>query len=404
MIVSGKYELLDMIQEHGVRTYRARHVGLRQAVLVHFIPETIPGDAFSLLERLAALPDTDRRLFIDAGEHDASPYLVSWELPGFDNLPDWLDRAIRTTRGQAAAGPQKSGPPAPAGGTRQAKPSEFTQMFFRDFGSAPGAPQPQAIPPPAATGRAPANPPAASAPGAEKPGEFTQFFGPQNEGEAPGRPERQPAPPLPAAARTPAASAPDSAKPGEFTDFFDAGAGARRAAEPDPHKERDAGPGPSKIVHQVVVFGPPPVSRRPPDSHDDVSPPKRPETAAQPASARPDWLDDVFPNAKRAESAAPVAPAAGARPDWLDDVLPPQRGQAGRRDDPIVHNEPAVGGYTRVITTRPSANPPAAPPPPAPCPAKPAASPKPDFQVLWIGLGALAIIAMLVILFFVLRR
>jgi hypothetical protein len=103
---------------------------------------------------------------------------------------------------------------------------------------------------------------------------------------------------------------------------------------------------------------------------------------------------------------APSAPPPPARPDWLDEVPPQQRGQGVRGADPIVHNEPAVGNYTKVIMARPSANPPAPPQPPTPSPrpAAPAASPKPDLTALWIGLGALAVIAILVVLFFALRR
>ena len=39
MIVSDKYELLDIVHASGIRTYRARQVALGHLVMVHFIPD-----------------------------------------------------------------------------------------------------------------------------------------------------------------------------------------------------------------------------------------------------------------------------------------------------------------------------------------------------------------------------
>ena len=94
MIVSGKYELLDVLHESGIRTYRARQVALGHLVMVHFIAGTETEDDFALLDQLAELPDSERKLFFDAGEHESVPYLVSWPLPGFHSLPDWLERTL----------------------------------------------------------------------------------------------------------------------------------------------------------------------------------------------------------------------------------------------------------------------------------------------------------------------
>ena len=118
MIVSGKYELLDVLHESGIRTYRARQVALGHLVMVHFIPGTETEDDFALLERLAELPDSERKLFFDAGEHESVPYLVSWPLPGFHSLPDWLERTL----GEHRIEPKAS---TPAPGTARGDPSEI---------------------------------------------------------------------------------------------------------------------------------------------------------------------------------------------------------------------------------------------------------------------------------------
>src|SRR5215217_5720645 len=94
MIVSGKYELLELLHGEGVQTHRARHTSFGHDVMVHFFPESLQGAALTLLDRIAELPDSDRQKFFDAGEHGASAYLVSWPLEKFDSLPEWLDRAI----------------------------------------------------------------------------------------------------------------------------------------------------------------------------------------------------------------------------------------------------------------------------------------------------------------------
>src|SRR4051812_8245922 len=145
MIVSGRYELLEVLHEQGVRTHRARHVSLGQTVMVHLIPESLHGDASLLLERLAALPDAERRLFFDAGEHGDSAYLVSWPLEGFDSLPEWLDRAIRRNapthstqprRPETAKKPVVAAEPKPvtpaAAKPEKTRAGEFTRMFFKD--------------------------------------------------------------------------------------------------------------------------------------------------------------------------------------------------------------------------------------------------------------------------------
>ena len=216
MIVSGKYELLDVLHESGIRTYRARQVALGHLVMVHFIAGTETEDDFALLDQLAELPDSERKLFFDAGEHESVPYLVSWPLPGFHSLPDWLERTLGEHRVLPKAATR-----APE--TARTDPSEFSRLFFR------GLKEPAAEPK-AATPRPP---------GPESgPGEFTRLFQKQSAGE------------------TPPPSHPKN-QPGEFTALFQAPSPARPTASHPANPEGFAAPRPSE--------GPSPASGDQPD-------------------------------------------------------------------------------------------------------------------------------------------
>ena len=194
MIVSGKYELLDVLHESGIRTYRARQVALGHLVMVHFIAGTETEDDFALLDQLAELPDSERKLFFDAGEHESVPYLVSWPLPGFHSLPDWLERTL----GEHRVEPKRV---TPAPETARGDPSEFSRLFFR------GLKEPAAEPTAAPRAAGPES----------GPGEFTRLFQKQSAGE------------------TPPPSHPKN-QPGEFTALFQAPSPARPTASyPEAH-------------------------------------------------------------------------------------------------------------------------------------------------------------------------
>jgi hypothetical protein len=387
MIVGDKYELLEAVQEDGVRTYRGRHVKLGRTVLVHFIPETVPGDAFALLDKLAALSETDRLLFIDAGERGSEPYLVSWELPGFDNLLGWLDRATRklpeqppAVRAQPAAGPVT----ARAGGTtgKLEDSSEFTRMFFTGLREPSRASQPGPPAPP---------PPPQAPPPAGRPGEFTQFFG-----AAPGMAkEPQPGVTPPATVRPPATSTPAPGRPGEFTEFF----GGAQGKPKDPHR--------TEILHKAVVIGPPSITKPPPPPRPDwqndvLPPPVRPEPQSPPETSRhPDWLDEPLP--RPANPPRQAEPQGPPRPDWLENVPVLPRSGAGPSRGNIPPGNMDLD-YTKVIAPRPPIPPVSVPPPPDPAAVPPLSRARPlNLVPLWIGLGALGTLAVILIVIFVLR-
>src|SRR5438093_11577380 len=124
MVISEKYEILDMIEDGRVQTFRARHRTLGHSLMVHFVKGGNE-ENFELLEQLARLPEMKRQLFTDAGAQGTVPYLVSWPLPDFDNLNAWLHRCMPSPN----AGPMtpKDLPKNRGAGTG---PDEFTRIFL----------------------------------------------------------------------------------------------------------------------------------------------------------------------------------------------------------------------------------------------------------------------------------
>ena len=388
MIVSGKYELLDVLHESGIRTYRARQVALGHLVMVHFIAGTETEDDFALLDQLAELPDSERKLFFDAGEHESVPYLVSWPLPGFHSLPDWLERTLGGHRVEP-----KAATPAPE--TARGDPSEFSRLFFR------GLKEPAAEPK-AATPRAP---------GPESgPGEFTRLFQKQSAGETPppSHPKNQPgeftalfqapSPARPTASHTanregfaaprPSEGPSPASGPGEFTQFFQ---GDFASGEPQPAAGAPMEP----------VWSEPRPAKPSPPFIPDVRPPAQPphDDPLDPFQVRP------TPIGSPRISAPPQSPAPrGATEVFREGPSKPlssPQGSAG------------PGEYTMVLASGPAARtgfPAPVPRPARPTPTPPAAAstapaePKPNYLTMWIGLAALLLVAVALVLFFALAR
>jgi hypothetical protein len=352
-VVAGKYELLEVLNDAGIRSYRARQVTLGHVLMVHFIPSSQRGDDFALLDRLAQLPESARKLFFDAGEHNAVPYVVSWPLPEFDSLPDWLDRTIKKNR-------QQSRTPGAASKTQPSDSSEFTRLFFK------GMEEPAHGAGDLVTGQSPSPPKVKEAPlPSKEPGEFTIFF------QAPAsiKPAAEP-PPAPARKEA-AAPAPLSGAPGEFTQFFLQGAPA------GPHPE-------TELFPPAPLFPPADRSASPPLEMPRVAPPASPPPLPKPPAAVPNPIQApaaVIP-------AVPKPPAAAVSPE------------------PILADD-----YANVI-----ARPPAPPLPPLPlaAPRKPAVAlpPLPQIQrpassaylPMWITLAVLFVVAVALTLFLALWR
>jgi hypothetical protein len=366
-LVAGKYELLEVLHDAGIRTCRARQVTLGHVVMVHFIPGSQGGDDFALLDRLAQLPELARRLFFDAGEHESVPYVVSWPLTGFDSLPAWLERTIEKNRPQP-----KAAPGAPKAATTD--PSEFSRLFFNGMKESPAPPSVKE-PPPSQAVKEPPPPP-------KEPGEFTRLF------QVPATvktPPRAPAGPPPAPASSAPAPAPPASGPGEFTQFFQRGA-TGEPRQPNPHE--------TEILPASPFFPSP--GRAAEHSLETV------DWGVPPAPATP------RPKPPAASPRAPGPPAAAPSP-----IQAPAGNVFSVPPPPSVPEPPRLTGgddYEKVFA-RPAAPPlPPVVPPMAPKPAvqfpPPPQVPRPArsaYRPMWIALAVLFVLAIALTLFLALR-
>lgn len=166
MSFSDRFELLELLREDEVQTFRARERASGRAVEAHL---SMSSDLLAQLESANTV--------IDRGSHEGKFYLVTTPL-GLDSAGAWR---VTPSAQQAPAQPA----PVP-----EAAPGDFTRMF-----------QLRQAPEPAAS---PASKIAAPVPvPASQPGEFTRAFN---------RPER-------ASSAVSADSAPPG-QPGEFTRMF----------------------------------------------------------------------------------------------------------------------------------------------------------------------------------------
>jgi hypothetical protein len=194
---SDRFELLDLLRDGEVQTFRARERATGRAYEVHFA---------SSLELLSGADAV-----VDRGSHEGKLYVVTAEQAPLDAAGAW--------RIKPAAPPAPSAPAEPA-----AAPGDFTRMFqLRQ------APEPVA---------APVLKPA-PAPAASQPGEFTRAF------------QR----PIAAPSVAPA-SAPSPGQPGEFTRMFQqpVPATAPESSVPEPPAPTSQSKGRRLIVIAIAIL------------------------------------------------------------------------------------------------------------------------------------------------------
>jgi hypothetical protein len=458
MLAGGKYELGRVAAENQEwRTYEARDVPAGRAVLVHQIlrpPSQLQGvslkdlagrckpgssgviDKFSsegwdfivtevselfrdlrvALERAAALPAPAPK---EPGE-DRFTRVGAWRVPGRETAPPKPPEPP----GQSATGIFSS-PPVERTPVPEAAPGDFTPMFrpAAPEASPPPVRQPETVPepepiapaPPAAIPERPVEP--APAPVAAEPGDFTRMF------QAPIQPSQPGAPPVssqpdgftsmfqtPAGGQTPPLPAPPvSSKPGEFTSMFQAATPAQGSPSPAPppvHSE----PGSFTRMFQSPASAspaptPPPQATSKPGEftqffqsslgsapYKESSPSATPPVAGPAPAPPPGEYTRLFQ--MPAQPTSPTPAGSGATNVF---VTPPVSSP-----QPAVPIEEGPSEFTRMIQAPPATEAKPAEAPKAVAPAPTAARGMPF--ALIVLFTALAVIAIGLVLFFVLRH
>ena len=449
----AKYRLQQRLTQRGVASYHAVDSSGR-VVMVHSLDSASREEVDHVRGMIHQLNAADRKRILEILDVDGVPVIVTEYLQAFQALAPWLE--VRT-RGALAAptvptapskgpprgeftqlfGPAeipktpivespKSPTPTPAGG-------EFTQLFgaigpaAADSHKTPEGPSTPLSPAPLAAPAPPAAPPPPTA------GEFTRLFGAIKDepaGAAPTEPTPGATPTPPAAEQPkivvrwrdsapPEPPPPAAAKP----QIRWKASGTDEVAQPEPPAPRAPSPkGPGDFTR---LFGPHEnVPATPsPTRNDEPLAPKRSEP---PVPARPAAPKDGFTQLLRAAvdspgdpttppevSGAPLAPAPppkgtpGAFTSLMEGLpLPPSGGGP----------EPAARGaglgqseFTRMMSAVPASAPaPAgrgqAAPTPAPAAEGEEEEGKPPLAKLFIALGVVLLLAVVLIVFFAIKK
>jgi hypothetical protein len=339
--LESSYQLLGIVRDDGIRTYRALELASGQGLQVHLFVR--PEDQ-ELFKGLRALPVAQRRDLLEFGQEGESPYVVTEKLPEGMTPRNWFlakagKAAAKTGDAVLLAGVWKTGTPLPEGlkaaapevkspEAKQApKPlpdyADATRVFrvsdlpktppppesfeapdtseFERFFSAQKAeaPKVEPVPPPPAE------------PAEVEPGEFTRMF--QAQAKAPAPPTPPPPPPLDEEktrlfhAVTPEMIQPKpeepKAEPGEFTRMFQAQ--AKTPAPPPGEQKRE----PSEFTR---FFQSPlsPQQQERPQGFGMATPP--PQAPPQPPPNRGGEFTQMFGGPKAAQGPPPPPLGSGS--------------------------------------------------------------------------------------------
>ena len=230
MSIYERYELLELVNDGPVKTFRARQVQTGQIVAIHLLlPASNPQ---SIIQKVRTLTDPARRELLEFGDHEGTWFVVSNEWKRMMSFTEWLSAVAPPQASAAPPAPPQSETPG-AGADRFSKAgnwripvSEFGRKMDPISGT-PAPPEPQVPPLPSDPNPPTPEPPApvvgeftrmfeaatrndsqvGAAPQIEDVGEFTRMFEAQNPPASGPPAPQQPRPPVKEAA-------------GEFTRMF----------------------------------------------------------------------------------------------------------------------------------------------------------------------------------------
>lgn len=406
MYFFDKLQLLELLRQDDVTTYRAADKTTGQDYLFHWLPPDNNPQLAHIMNLLNGLDEESRKLIIEVGRRYNRPYLITQNPPTFSGLEPWLS-TVKNLMGASSL--EKKGawkipnefidPKAPSPvSSSPSEPGEFTRLMQKLPApvSAPPTPAPAAFVSPQTLPQ-PAPPP---------PGEFTLLM----------RQSEPPAPP-------PKADAPG----GEFTRMMQANPAS---PQPRPQPERVMRPGPRPEAGEFTRLftlpntgdsgnrtAPPPVNPSPPP------PPPQPgeftrmfqSPVAEPTPLLP--REDPFsqPYHEPVEAPSEFSRSFGAPGERATQVFE----RAAPPPQPVPRVPEGPGEYTRMFGAPavPASNAPPAVPANAPVVAAPsapamAAAPQPAPKSksepgVWIFVGilvVLAVCAIALIAYFALKK
>lgn len=109
MNLEKNYELMDVVRDDGIRTMKARETATGQALEVHLF---VSAEDRALFERLQALPLSARRVLLEFGSELKIPYIVTDPVAGDTNARAWFTTLLKPM-GEARPEPKQEAKPQP---------------------------------------------------------------------------------------------------------------------------------------------------------------------------------------------------------------------------------------------------------------------------------------------------
>jgi len=94
-----QFELLDLVRDDGVKSFRARELATGRMVEVHVFANSLAPISRALLHKLDKLASADSAAgpagqsapaILDRGDYEGTPYVVTLPLDGFSSLHEWV--------------------------------------------------------------------------------------------------------------------------------------------------------------------------------------------------------------------------------------------------------------------------------------------------------------------------
>jgi hypothetical protein len=118
-----RFELLDLVRDDGIMSFRAIETATGRPVLVHLFVNALAPSNVALLAKADRLPAGQLGRIVDRGQHNGAPYLVTDRLPEHPGLREWLEAA---GSGAAESKPLSA---AAAAGAKDSLDDQFASLF-----------------------------------------------------------------------------------------------------------------------------------------------------------------------------------------------------------------------------------------------------------------------------------
>src|SRR5258708_7410580 len=85
-----RFELLDLLRDDGVKTFKAQEIATQRAVEAHLFVNPYAPLSLVLLTRIEQLPASELTRILDRGRHEGTPYFVTEPITDYPGFREWV--------------------------------------------------------------------------------------------------------------------------------------------------------------------------------------------------------------------------------------------------------------------------------------------------------------------------